>query len=511
MLPSFKALPFNMTQPSCYTIIDNDDDQTKPGFKTWSPITEEATEFVTLNLLGSDDTLTQMRLVHYIQQLFRPNVTAFENLHDLPQGTVHFIFKGGNIMRFVVHALAIQRPSIINDIKSNYLDVFKASDLDFSIIVPQPHMKNIDPQDIHNFTRDCAITMKKLRDQLIHSPDLIDGLNTSNNVLQTAFDSTFLKIQRRIESHNKDNSVDPLPTAYSMHCMNLVTGVTNTKDNTRLVPSVTRKDITISFENDKTAKNMILTQNSDSCSSVAPPVRVCESKEPAQILYVSTNESLIFSRDGSVYQNEVLHFDLVRIKLCFELVLDNGIIKKIGGEVVDLSIPHPDGVDQTPPIFKRISDGSFIDVYKTYKLQTSTETYSVESYSICGLIYDIIRTLFIEISHPWDDKKYKKRMKRIMGLLLCEAFEEQSLGVNTYKLTRLMRSFISPTTHCNIEGTIWCLVRREIQRVRFETTEAYSVQLKEFVDTLTQLVEANIDALQTSTESFDLYTQTNIY
>lgn len=246
---------------------------------------------------------------------------------------------------------------------------------------------------------------------------------------------------------------------------------------------------------------------------------VCESKDPAQTLYVSRNESLIFAREGDVYKYDTLHFDLVRIKLCFELVLEDGTIKKIGGEVVDLSISQPDGVDQTPPQFKSLSNGSYTQIYQTYNLQTPIDVYSIDSYSLPGLIYDIVRILFIEIANPWDDKKYKKRIKRIMGLLLCEAFMEQSHGVPTQILTGLMRCLIDvhayrracQDTNCHwIKETIWIFVGSHIHEVLHKTDAAHSAQLNEFAHILETLVVTNIDILQTTPPPLDVYTQTNM-
>merc|ERR1711871_1554981 len=91
--------------------------------------------------------------------------------------------------------------------------------------------------------------------------------------------------------------------------------------------------------------------------------------------------------------------------------------------------------------------------------------YSVESYSIHGLIYDLTRILFIEPLAPWEDNKYEKRLRRLMALLLCEALIERSNGFDKQALDLLMNGLIENDGFPPPPGTIWKFIIDKVQSV----------------------------------------------
>ena len=484
----------------CY-IVSGKDDEFRPNFKTWAPVTSCATDFVTEHLLQTDDTMTQMRIVDYIQKHFQYAIANFQMKHDLPQESVHFIFKGGNVMRFVMHAFMAQQPQLLKDIKTKYMDVFKASDLDFGIVIDSKYLSKLSKEDMYAFTDECNESMKDMR-ALMMNTDFIPGVNKV--ISQQTLINTYNDMYKKIIEHNMENPTKPLPSPYVLSCMNMNT---NEKKLSRLTPPVTRKDLTITFINEK-KDTQFIKNNAEQGLEHRPSVRVCESYDSGKMLFVSCNKTLLFPRQGI---SELIHFNLIRIKLAFELQLEDASIKKIGGEVVDLSIPMPDGVDQTPPVFKCLS-GNDIDIYKTYKLQVLGTEYSVESYSVPSLIYDLVRCIFIEVSYVWEADKYLKRIKRIMGLMLCEAFIERSKGTPLHEITYVMFQ----TFHTGIQtpdishtGSIWKLVQSYIKE--FMKTRTVNIEKYEEIDfQISNLLTVNLQLLAQLPPSFNVYSQTII-
>ena len=206
------------------------------------------------------------------------------------------------------------------------------------------------------------------------------------------------------------------------------------------------------------------------------------------------------------HRGDVSHFDLVRMKLSFQLGFSNEVRQKIGGEVVDLSISHQDSVDTAPYPFVRFSTGRDANVYQTYEVQTPQRRYSVESYSVPGLACDTIRVLFEFSELPWDDRKYGKRLKRTMGLLLCEAFLELADGAPFATITDAMTRCVRPEMGPLQSNTIWAFLQQHTARIKALPASSDQNYL---VGTLEHLSNANVSMLMSEkTTAPRMYVQT---
>jgi hypothetical protein len=500
MYPGLSKLK-NTFSDTCFIISGEEDNEFRPNFKLWAPVTACATDFVTEHLLQTDDTMTQMRIVDYVQRHFKTVISNFQTKHGIPEESIHFIFKGGNVMRFIMHAFMAQQPQLLEKIKEKYMDVFKASDLDFGIVIDPKYLSNLSKEDIHTFTDECNEVMKVMRGEMVNS-NIIPAVK--NAISAHTLMKTFYEMNKKVIENNIKNPSKPLPTPYVLSCMNMNTLF---EKQSHLMPPITRRDMIITFvDEDKDTQSV--RDHAKQGLQYRPDVRVCESKEPGAMLFVSCNKTLLFPREGI---SDLIHFNLVRIKLAFEATLEDGSIKKIGGEVVDLSIPMPDGVDQTPRAFKNLA-GHNIDIYKTYRLQVLGTQYSVQSYSVPSLIYDLVRCIFIEVAYVWEADKYLKRVKRIMGLMLCEAFIERSQGVPVSTLRNLMfQTFNTFTNTSNIsyEGSIWKFVQSYI--TKFVTTKHVNItKYNEINSEISKLLLVNLQLLAELPPFFDIYSQTII-
>ena len=460
---------------TCYTFED-EYDQESSDFVVRTSIVAHATEFVTHDLLGSQDTLAQMRIVHEVYQKFAPILAQFREKHGLGVDDVHLVYKGGNVMRFVMHGLVLGNPHLIERIHTTYLDHFKASDIDFGITVTRTRPSTITSNDVHLLTIECETAMQELRDAFIRSRGLISGLRHSSDVLRDALQRAFANMKDSIRTHNNMYAESPLPEAIYLRCMGMSVG-----DGAKYIlqPSTARTDFAITLES----------ANDSSRNTEHPPRVVCESNRLPQTLYVSRNEALRFQTKKGGYR----HFNLVRMKLCFELAFVDGDTRRLGGEVVDLSITHTDSIDPTPFVFDRLSGGS-TTIYETYKLRTPTKTYKLESYSVAGLACDTIRIVFEETDNPWDDKKYKKRIIRIMGLLLCEAFFEQGNGVSTETVVEAMQECVKLETRKLKANSLWAFMQKYVAIAR---SGPPSAELTEFVTLIEGLSLTNVAMLNT--------------
>ena len=130
-------------------------------------------------------------------------------------------------------------------------------------------------------------------------------------------------------------------------------------------------------------------------------------------IYISLNESNEYDNNGIL-----AYFSLHRIKINFVAYYiseDN----KIGfldcpSELVDISILKKQA-SGLPLFFEHVENE-----YKVYSYEASNLPFNYSSYSIFGHINDLIFTLFDVSPYPWDDAKYKKRIRRLIFFVILE-------------------------------------------------------------------------------------------
>ena len=480
-----------------------------PDFADWVMVTSCATEFVTNELLKTSDIVSQMRMVDIVRTSLDAAVDRFSKDMKIDRHAFHVIFKGGNVMRFIVSNLMAQNQSLFAYINEQYMNVFKPSDLDFGITFDDNFFKQkkLSVDDIHVFSEYVEKELVSLRDKLTdNAEENFPLLNMSYDVSQELLKNVFVEMNDNVTKHNteitskeKEGQMLPQITHVSTLSLNFPSNYPGDQLN---APSV-RKDMQIQFSNEEKAIKAITENN-----KFEPKRIVCESRLPPRPLFISRNESLFFARN----EKELIHFDLVRMKLAFSLTTvdknNKESIKRIGGEVIDVSIPHMDVASKNFPQFTTLSKNRVVKTYQTYTLKTLQDTYSIESYSISGLIYDLIRVIFLEIEKPWSDSKYEKRLTRIMGLLLCEAIEERSYKIPNDFLIELMEITVTGSSNAP-ENTIWKLVQTELDRVRsLKLSNDDKEKLKNMFDKLMWAVQTNIKLLMLDEKSYSPYNRT---
>ena len=110
------------------------------------------TDFVTNECLKTPEQ--QKKFANLIHSAFSTALKLYEQQKGLPANSIIFLFKGGNILRFVAYETMHELPGNVSDqIINYYKDSFKKSDADFTIYI-NPQLKNFDEvdEDINNLT-----------------------------------------------------------------------------------------------------------------------------------------------------------------------------------------------------------------------------------------------------------------------------------------------------------------------------------------------------------------------
>lgn len=486
------------------------DDARDPSFKDWAPVVADATEFVTENMIGaSSEFISQWRLIDFIRSRFAPVIKKFLLDHRLPTDSVHFIFKGGNVMRFIMHGLAERYNALLVELNNEYFSMFKSSDLDFGISFDEDAIRGkVRPEDavefVHHLSNRIEIEMKVIRDLFIATPTAyFPEIKLDTWLITTAFQKIKDQMVKTVEKFNVSPSGSGVKLPSIVNLRSLSVDLADKKEN-QLRGSVARNDMTIKFLDEDAALDFI----SKGVEGAQPQVVVCERVSKEHTMFVSNNQALMFRRNAD---NDAIHFDLVRLKLAMALDVkdDNGTewTKRVGAEVIDVSLTHVYQNANPIPVFKTLNPNSTrnVKIYETYSLATLDDVppYEVESYGLHSILYDLIRVIFIEIKYPWEDAKYIKRLGRIMGLLLCEAFMEIDDGIAMDDVRGVMEGCIVASPILPEEGTIWALVQKCVIKT-LEAPESFYQEKQEFIESIQGKTKANLRMLTTHQQPWKL-------
>lgn len=118
------------------------------------------------------------------------------------------------------------------------------------------------------------------------------------------------------------------------------------------------------------------------------------------------------NRFASEYSKTITYFTLHRIKLNVILYFKSSDDNSYGffqcpSELVDVPITTFDD-------YKSQTHKSLKEVVEKYQNTIENKDLTFYSYSIYGIIDDIVMSLFVENKYPWIDKKYEKKIHRLI-------------------------------------------------------------------------------------------------
>ena len=357
-----------------------------------------ATNFVTDVLIGDDEH--RWRLVAFVTREVNAMLEIFEYKDEgdklrLPKGCVLLIYKGGNVMRDEFLKLCEKLEQEEQTIwKSTYESSFRSSDIDFTLhidykaIVDQhqewrPRKPRLDKVGamrlVHQLSDALVAVLKGIRNRLMNDTAgtffKVGTLQQQQQALQQQLETTFeqFKGERADYVAQLPRSCPPAQAGcfadlVSLRCLDMA------------VPAGTEDLV----ERDEQADYELYHPVTRS-----PRLRPGHSHSKKH-LFVSANKTLQF---GST------HFDLVRIKLCMALQLPHGEVKKTNGEVIDISILHPDDqfAGEHEPI--RRLNGIASEPFEQLQIELEGQEVVVHRYSLPFLIEDLLNVLWVQ--HDW--------------------------------------------------------------------------------------------------------------
>lgn len=347
------------------------------------PLKNVATDIVVEQFFQTEETIYRFHKLVY--NTFREAIELYRKINGIDNGDLFFIYKGGNILRFVSKEFISQIPAVANEeFKRYYSPYFKRSDADFSIFI-DPDLEDYDK--VHD---DMGLLSYLLQVR-------IRGIFLSNP-------GHYFDFMRYDKEYRKSVLMKYLPKFNSE-------GFSFTDITLVDYDYVPQSDFHIRFENDKAVRYDINNSNS--------------------FITVSYNDALLFYT--GVDMDRPSHFKLIRSKVFFNLFDKHGNRLKVGGELIDVGIDYPDDVKNIHLI------ENFDKSLYVYSLNHKECELEFISYTTNNLIYDLEEILFEKYIFPWEDNKYSKRINRLFYMYFVDSFLKVKTGTKRLKLYNKIR------------------------------------------------------------------------
>lgn len=390
------------------------------------------TDIVTKYFLSSDKCL--FNFLAMVCSLHNSAIAIYRKKHKLTPTDLFFVYKGGNILRIVSNDFNKQLPSFVSSLlKEKYDKYFTRSDCDFSIYI-DPHLDNFD-QIYQDMTMLTYLIQVKIRGIIAKSPtDYFDFYKYTDEFKTSILDKYFTDIK------NSASIKDPLNPIFNGK---VPTGIS-------FVNAVSTLPTDLPFTYKGSSDFFIQFANKLQTKIAFFPV--CEPHS----LYVYANETLDFYGMPETRSK----FNLVRTKAMFNLFFDdNKTLFKIGGELIDVSVDHK-------------YDHKLIDMYSSgkksvnrnisqYAMTFNDTDIEFNSYSVQYLARDLELILFVD-HIPWADRKYVKRLYRLLYLYLIDIFTLYNDNSKRLAIAKSMLSTFSGKIDSNSLSKLRTQIPKEV-------------------------------------------------
>jgi hypothetical protein len=357
-----------------------------------------------------------------------------------------FLYKGGTTMKIVYEkykSLLAEKgmSEFFNDLPKE----FERSDSDYTILI-NPKINEYDNKilfekiyyDVNIISYHC---LNILRNYFNFFPDFFVPLNLLNDDIilnKLAEMNTVLAKMKtdNLECTNVANIKKFIGITYfNKHVFSDTTDLPNILDKTFIsnedIANAPRyKDFLQNKRTNSTVSDFLMSLTNDNSKYYKKL-----NPEKKDNIYLSLNESNEYNNNGIL-----AYFSLHRLKINFvAYYISND--DKIGffdcpSELIDVSILKKQSSGL--PIFFNHADRE----YKDYDYTNPKLNFKFKSYSIYGHINDLIFTLFDVSTYPWDDAKYKKRIRRLIFFIVMEIVINVKDQIEMKNLLILFRSLI---------------------------------------------------------------------
>jgi len=371
------------------------------------------TEFIISELVKTaDQTSNFLKLVY---NTFDSALKIYIKYAKLPENSIMFLYKGGNILRLIFHEITKELPfSVSSTIEEFYKDSFKKSDADFSIYI-DPRLPNYDKiyEDICNLT---FLLENQIRNEFMANLSFyFEYFRLNVDTQRSILEGYLTKLNDSGTVKDKKFGFDGKFTGIVFGDVKIGTTenyITKDDSQTAYVDRNTQAEnynVKLKYLHELNTTNPMLNQ----LISEQKPLYAKNAG-----MFTSANEISFGSADYNVF------FNLIRTKWSVNAIFDKaeqsneetisdvkelrgGFQKliKVDGELIDVSI-----IGKSDSFLLHFFEHVHENV-AMYKIATGLE---FKAYSFTYLIEDLEKILFKGSEFPWNDTKYAKRIRRLL-------------------------------------------------------------------------------------------------
>jgi len=305
---------------------------------------------------------------------------------------IFFVYKGGNILRIISNDFLRELPRAASKIITDYYEqFFKRSDADFSIYI-NPNIENYDQiyDDMTYLSYLLQVYIRKIFSENL--TDYFEIFKFNQKVKQHVLTDYFNRASRANALVDPNNKILYQSVLKKLVFLDIQIG------NGEKEHYIGKYDLAKEITND----NKIATFDLDKIHHG---------------MFIQMNQTLDFNSSSGR-----IKFNLVRTKVCFNFIFEkpNGekMNKLIGGELIDVSIPH-----RLDDNFKHFYESNGPqNLLQLYRLSYGKSRLEFLSYTYFYLAHDLEFILFKFVKKPWQTPKYEKRINRLFYLYVIDLF-----------------------------------------------------------------------------------------
>jgi len=379
-----------------------------PGEK----LVEETKEFkgIITDMVTTDFLKTTEQTKEFLKVIFSSFDIAlkkYKQAKGLGDNTIYFLYKGGNILRFIAKESMNQLPGYVSErIMNYYKDSFKKSDADFTIYI-DVKLPNFDE------VRDDIVLLTYLLENNIRNIFLADpvkyfefyrlSLGAKKDILKGYVDKLNATETVKGKLHGYDGTFNGLVMGNYRYFSG-----DNIRGDAEYIP---KPDKEMDYVEKGETKEIVNLWNlkplhlSEADPKIAGNEKDVYKGRKTTEMYISANKTLTFKG----LSGSMTSFVLVRTKVSVNAYFgDDNRLVDLDGELIDITIPNKDdgGLNHFWEHSKRYLG--------TYKIGEGDNVLIFDAYSLEYLIDDLEALLFDGSQFPWDDSKYMKRIKRLL-------------------------------------------------------------------------------------------------
>jgi hypothetical protein len=411
----------------------------------WKPMKNVLTDISTNEFLTSDVMFNFLELIF---QSFTTMIEKYCQLRTVDPYSIRFVYKGGNVLRFIAQKTLHQLPGkIALTLENEYGKHFKKSDADFSIYI-DPSIANYESV-FQEVTLLAAYTLDYIR---THFAQQTDKYLTVSRYNSRYLREMLLRYLAELQEEGKHIGIAVGGLALG--------SISTDRECTANSTYRSSPDNPVDMYITETAPTQ---QQAGAAGAAAPagaagdsvwaggeppkirlyPLRLLYGNEERLPFYITVNDALEFDRPSG----GVTKFNLARMKVNFNASVaavtaggtGGSVLKKLSGELIDVSIPHrKDG--EVTHVFSEVST-----VFQNYVVvdDTGKRELEIQSYTLQYMIYDLVRMLFLDRNFPWEDVKYEKRLKRLFFMYFVQILNTHSAIDSIASMLKAFRRCVS--------------------------------------------------------------------